>query len=515
MGKILGVLVLAGCSWGQTITVIQGSDTVSSSRAVINTNFAELNTWKGKIGACASGQVAIETTTSGVVCTTVALLCPTCVTAAGTLTSHGVALGAGSKALGVTAVGGADTLLQGQGSSSDPSFVGLVNCANDGAHGLVYSTSTHSFACASIAGTGIVNLTTGASDPSASCTAPSSGNLTKYYQTTAKTLWTCTDTNTWRLDLNSNPAVAMLILGNTGTAPSTPASGKVAVYSDSTQLGLSAKDAAGQISRTIVPTDCSTGGQVLGKVNADGSVTCVAGGSGGGFNAPVVYASLPSCSTTAFYQLILDGILAFSCDGASTLQAWYGTQTITRPGSASGWTAIGNLTKTDSKGTLALAGAGNASATVNSVVKAIPGSPFDIRVGIKSQIGVTNGTSTSFGCGLIVTAGTLTSSAMELFAQITYQSVPNLILIQATDNTLGSAASPLLNYDKTLGADVQWFRVVQDSTNLTYYNSVDGKSWTQQYQEAKTSFLAVSHYGIGCLNQTVTPVQVTFLDDTH
>ncbi len=148
---VLGALGALG-AFGQTITVIQGSDTVSSSRAVINTNFAELNTWKSKIGACSTGQVAIETTTSGVVCTTVAVLCPTCVTAAGTLTSHGVALGAGGKALGVTAVGGADTLLQGQGSSSDPSFVSLANCANDGSHALVYSTSSHLFACATVGG---------------------------------------------------------------------------------------------------------------------------------------------------------------------------------------------------------------------------------------------------------------------------------------------------------------------------------------------------------------------------
>lgn len=64
---------------GQTITVIQGSDTVSSSRTVINTNFSELNTWKGKIGACTSGQSVIQLTTGGVVCATPAALCPTCV----------------------------------------------------------------------------------------------------------------------------------------------------------------------------------------------------------------------------------------------------------------------------------------------------------------------------------------------------------------------------------------------------------------------------------------------------
>jgi len=44
---------------------------------------------------------------------------------------------------------GADTFLQGV-ASADPQAGSLPNCANDGAHALVYSTSTHSLSCASI-----------------------------------------------------------------------------------------------------------------------------------------------------------------------------------------------------------------------------------------------------------------------------------------------------------------------------------------------------------------------------
>ena len=79
--------------------------------------------------------------------------------------------------------------------------------------------------------------------------------------------------NKWELDLTVDPTATLLIDGNAGVAPTTPGSGKVYVYSDSTLKGLSAKDDAGQITRTVRPTDCSSTGMVQ-KINADGTVTC-------------------------------------------------------------------------------------------------------------------------------------------------------------------------------------------------------------------------------------------------
>lgn len=49
-----------------------------------------------------------------------------------------------------------DQLIGSAGNSGGTAAaVGLVSCANDGSHALVYSTGTHSFACASISGSGI------------------------------------------------------------------------------------------------------------------------------------------------------------------------------------------------------------------------------------------------------------------------------------------------------------------------------------------------------------------------
>ena len=124
-------------------------------------------------------------------------------------------------------------------------------------------------------------MTTGNGDPSTGCTAPSASNLAKYYDATAKKMWTCVGANKWELDLTVDPTATLLIHGNAGVAPTTPGSGKVYVYSDSTLKGLSAKDDAGQITRTVRPTDCSSTGLVQ-KINADGTVTCAAAGGGGG-----------------------------------------------------------------------------------------------------------------------------------------------------------------------------------------------------------------------------------------
>ncbi len=58
------------------------------------------------------------------------------------------------------------------------------------------------------------------------------------------------------------------------TAPSTPAGGYGSVYVDSTGKVLSVKDDAGVVSHTLRTVDCSSGSQLVQKVNADGSVTC-------------------------------------------------------------------------------------------------------------------------------------------------------------------------------------------------------------------------------------------------
>ena len=161
---------------------------------------------------------------------------------------------------------------------------------------------------------GITVVTTGNGDPAASCSAPSASNLSKYYDATAKKMWTCVGANKWELDLTVDPTATLLIDGNAGAAPASPGSGKVYVYSDSMLKGLSAKDDAGQITRTVRPTDCSSTGMVQ-KINADGTVTCAAQSGGGGksfadFQPTTPAIVLPlSVETTLFTTTIPGGTL--------------------------------------------------------------------------------------------------------------------------------------------------------------------------------------------------------------
>ena len=70
-----------------------------------------------------------------------------------TLPAHGVLLGEGTSNVGNVAAMAADTLLQGQGASADPAAVSVNNCGSS-TQALSYSTSTHTFGCQTIAGSG-------------------------------------------------------------------------------------------------------------------------------------------------------------------------------------------------------------------------------------------------------------------------------------------------------------------------------------------------------------------------
>lgn len=97
-----------------------------------------------------------------------------------TLTAHGVLLGEGTSNLGNVAAMAADTLLMGQGVTSDPAPVAVNNCGS-ATSALSYSTSTHTFGCQTITsgGTGTVTSITGGTGINASPNPLiSSGTLT-------------------------------------------------------------------------------------------------------------------------------------------------------------------------------------------------------------------------------------------------------------------------------------------------------------------------------------------------
>src|SRR6185369_2277942 len=83
-------------------------------------------------------------------------------------------------------------------------------------------------------GSGVVTVATGSGAPSGNCTAPSSSNLATYVDMSTQDQWWCSATNTWKKLLSMTGSGPYVVTGATGTVPSTPASGFVSCYFDST-----------------------------------------------------------------------------------------------------------------------------------------------------------------------------------------------------------------------------------------------------------------------------------------
>jgi hypothetical protein len=75
-----------------------------------------------------------------------------------TLPVHGVLLGEAAANIGNVAAMAVDTLLQGQGATTDPAAVSLTNCGSS-SQALAYSTTTHAFSCQTITGTAALTAT--------------------------------------------------------------------------------------------------------------------------------------------------------------------------------------------------------------------------------------------------------------------------------------------------------------------------------------------------------------------
>src|SRR5258708_8534541 len=87
-------------------------------------------------------------------------------------------------------------------------------------------------------GSGPLSVATGTVDPNiapVSCVAPSNSNFVLYYQSTAKEMWQCVDTNLWEKLLATANTGGVDITGATGSAPVSVAAGKVDCWYDTSK----------------------------------------------------------------------------------------------------------------------------------------------------------------------------------------------------------------------------------------------------------------------------------------
>lgn len=114
----------------------------------------------------------------------------------------------------------ADTLLGNfSGSRNYPLGGALVNCANDGGHGLVYSTSTHAFACAAISGGGGGGITVGTSTITSGTSGHIPYNASGVYGEIAALTWDGSTITNSQNGGSSAPAQVWSGTIATGTSP--------------------------------------------------------------------------------------------------------------------------------------------------------------------------------------------------------------------------------------------------------------------------------------------------------
>jgi hypothetical protein len=96
---------------------------------------------------------------------------------------------------------------------------------------------------------GSLSLLAGTIDPSGSCAGVSTSGLTLYANSTTPSLWYCNASGTWERIQSTTMVGSFIINGLTGTQPSTPATGYISCWMDSTLKLLECVDDAGTVSK--------------------------------------------------------------------------------------------------------------------------------------------------------------------------------------------------------------------------------------------------------------------------
>ena len=199
---------------------------------------------------------------------------------------------------------------------------------------------------------GIAVMTTGAADPVASCTAPSTSNIALYTQTTSQDLWACVATNTWKKIISTTNSGTFVETGTMGTAPTRPSSGSLTCYYDSTDYMSICLDSGTRVAVMVKSGTARTANQFVTYVDAHGVTQTAAiaaadlpgmvGDSGSGgtkgavpapaagdaaagkfFKADGTFAIPPGTTGSAPYSCAVSGVSSLACThNLGTSQPW-------------------------------------------------------------------------------------------------------------------------------------------------------------------------------------------------
>jgi hypothetical protein len=222
-------------------------------------------------------------------------------------------------------------------------------------------------------------------------------------------------------------------------------------------------------------------------------------------NAPAAFASIPACSTTAFYQPLTNSYYSsVYCDGASVLHYYLNGLEVTPPTAASTWTVVngssGTAAKADSAGAVTLSTTSGVLG-LEALLKAVPSAPYTRTLVIKPLINQGNGTTGTVLCGALWSNGDTTTSDPQAATVAAFNSLisPAFYVWSWTDFAWGSQAVQNF-YNGFVGIDGQlWIKLVDDNTNRSVTISNDGVNFITVYPATgRTSPITPTHYGVGC-----------------
>ncbi len=242
------------------------------------------------------------------------------------------------------------------------------------------------------------------------------------------------------------------------TAPGTPASGKTTTYVDSTNKLLSDINDAGTVHHTVQTIDCSSGSELIQKINADGSGTCASGGGGGGgFIQPLTAPVAARFSQVNFN--VGSGVTTTEINNTSPV------------------TSI-TLRQQDP----------NSTGNIVAVAKNILAATFTVTVAL-SMNGDMKGQPVA---GLWISDGTANN--------IIYgNQAAGDIRTAAFFTTFGGSFSGFVIQNGASGfvpsGPLQWYRIQETASARNYYVSSDGITFELIFTESNTAHFTTSQYG--------------------
>lgn len=262
---------------------------------------------------------------------------------------------------------------------------------------------------------------------------------------------------TWR------PAVAIVVnalydfveIG----APSSPSSGFGRIFFDATAHLLSSKNSSGTVTHTVATQDCSSGSQLVQKINADGSVTCASGGGGGG----------------GFIQPLTAPVSG----SFSNLNFNVGTGVVTTRVNQSSPVAAITLDQNDPNHT------GNTVA----IQKAIINAAFTVTIGISTASQPPTGAIVGLWLGDGTTNG--------LFWGFYNQTALIGNNITSLTNSGGGSGNQYIQAPYQPNGPLLWLRIQETASARNYYVSADGATFDLVFTESNTAHFTTANYGAG------------------